>query len=499
MSTAVHFRLRGNLSSLGNGAATVPPSTSAPDMASAAAFAAVEREVLARIAPEPALLARLAEVREHLVRRASTEANHRGIPLRRALVAGSAARGTFLHERFDIDLFLLFPPDLPRERLESEGLRLAEAILESPEKHYAEHPYLRGRFEGFTVEAVPGYAIEDPSHPLTAVDRTPFHQEYLAAHLTPEQVDQVRLTKQFLRSLGVYGSEAKTAGFSGYLVELLIVRFGSFRSLLEVAQGWRLPVRLASPGSRPAVPEDVAMILDDPVDPHRNVATALSAESLARFVLAAREFLRSPSVSAFFSVPPEPISIAEAKARVAARGTHVAVVRLPRPKLVDDILYPQLRKAERSIGAEATRLGFHVLGTSSTAGVSDLWVGLETSQSNLPKVRVQEGPPPGMTHADAFLSKWTVPGAAVLQGPYLRSDGKLAVDVVRDETSLEALLVAAVPGLALGKDLREASKTGGRARPLEALDASPELSELLERLLNKRLPWAPAHPGRSRA
>ena len=468
------------------------PSADAGKTWGAGALAAVEREVLARIAPDPALLVRLAEVREHLVRRASTESSHRGIPLRRALVAGSAARGTFLHERFDIDLFLLFPPDLPRERLESEGLRLAAAILESPEKHYAEHPYLRGRFEGFTVEAVPGYAIEDPSHPLTAVDRTPFHQEYLAAHLAPEQVDQVRLAKQFLRSLDVYGSEAKTAGFSGYLVELLIVRFGSLGSLLQAAQGWRLPVRLASPGSRPAVPEEVAMILDDPVDPHRNVATALSAESLARFIFAAREFLRAPSVSAFFPAPPAPISIADARTRVAARGTHVAVVRLPRPELVDDILYPQLRKAERSVGAEAARLGFDVLGTSSVAGVSDLWVGLETSSAALPTVRVQDGPPPGMAHADAFLAKWNASGARILQGPYLQSDGKLAVDVAREETRLEALLAAVVPGLALGRDLREASKTGVWARPLEALDASPELSLVLDRLLDKRLPWAPA-------
>jgi tRNA nucleotidyltransferase (CCA-adding enzyme) len=466
----------------------VAASSELSDNSSADARAAVEREVLARIAPDPGLLSRLAEVREHLVRRASTEANHRGIPLRRALVAGSAARGTFLQERFDIDLFLLFTPDLPRERLESEGLRLAEAILESPEKHYAEHPYLRGQFEGFTVEAVPGYAIEDPSHPLTAVDRTPFHQEYLAAHLGPSEVQQVRLTKQFLRALGVYGSEAKTAGFSGYLVELLIARYGSLTSLQETAQSWRLPVRLASPGSRPAVPDDVAMILDDPVDPHRNVATALSAESLARFVLAAREYLRSPSVGAFFPIPHVPISVAEAKRRVSERGTHVAVVRLPRPALVDDILYPQLRKAERSVSAEVSRLGFSVLGTSSVAGATDLWIGVETTTPTVSNVRVQDGPPPGMPHADAFLAKWRAPTASVLQGPYLRPDGKLAVDVPRGENRLETLLAAAVPGLALGRDLREASKTGIRSKSLEALDEAAELSDLLDRLLNKRLP-----------
>ncbi len=467
----------------------MPGPESPTDPSRVAERAALEREAARRIAPDPGLLSRLAEVREHLVRRASTEANHRGIPLRRALVAGSAARGTFLHERFDIDLFLLFPPDLPRERLEAEGLRLAEALLESPEKHYAEHPYLRGRFEGFTVEAVPGFAVEDPSRPQTAVDRTPFHQEYLSEHLAPGQVEEVRLTKQFLRGLGVYGSEAKTAGFSGYLVELLIVRFGDLDSLLRAAQGWQLPVRLATPGSRPAVPDDVAMIFDDPVDPHRNVATALSAESLARFILAAREFLRSPTLAAFFPEPRSPLSLAGAKERVQARGTHVAVVRLPRPSLVDDILYPQLRKAERSVGGEASRLGFEVLGTSSVAGVKDLWIGIETSSGTLTHVRVQHGPPPGLAHSEAFLAKWTAGTAGILQGPYIRPDGKLAVDVAREEIRLEPLLSEAAPGLAIGRDLRESSKTGVSARPLDGVDDTPEIAELLDRLLNKRLPW----------
>ncbi len=470
----------------------MPGSPPTPDPSRAAERAAVEREVSRRIAPDAGLLGRLADVRERLVRRASTEANHRAIPLRRALVAGSAARGTFLHERFDIDLFLLFPPDLSRERLESDGLRLAEAILEAPEKHYAEHPYLRGRFEGFTVEAVPGYAVEDPSRPQTAVDRTPFHQEYLSAHLAPGQVEEVRLAKQFLRALGVYGSEAKTAGFSGYLVELLIVRFGGLDAWLTAAQSWRIPVHLASPGSRPAVPDDVALIFDDPVDPHRNVATALSAESLGRFILAAREYLRKPTLAAFFPEPIPPLSLSAAKERVRARGTHVAVARLARPALVDDILYPQLRKAERSLGAEAERLGFEVLGTSSAAGTSDLWIAIETGAAELPRVRVQPGPPPGLTHSDAFLEKWSAPSVGVLQGPYLRPDGKLAVDVVREETRLEPLLLAAAPHLAIGRDLRETSKSGVSVRPLETVEESPEIAGLLDRLLNKRLPWSQA-------
>ncbi|EQD59313.1 tRNA CCA-pyrophosphorylase, partial [mine drainage metagenome] len=197
-----------------------------PDRGAALTADRVEAEVSARIAPSVDTLARVERARRELVERVQEAARARQSPLVRALVAGSAARGTFLSDRLDIDLFLLFAPDLPRDRLREEGLALGHAILSDPETRYAEHPYLRGRFHGFAVDAVPGYAVTDPSRPQSPVDRTPFHQEYLSARETPELVGQVRLAKQFFRALGVYGSEARTEGVSGYLVELLVLHFG---------------------------------------------------------------------------------------------------------------------------------------------------------------------------------------------------------------------------------------------------------------------------------
>ena len=460
----------------------------------AGSAAAIEREALTRISPDPALLARVARAREGLVRRATEEAHRQTIPLRRALVAGSAARGTFLQEMRDLDLFLLFDPGLSRERLEMEGLRLAGSILERPEKRYAEHPYLRGQFEGFFVDAVPGYAVEDPSHPMTAVDRTPFHQQFLAERLTPPLVDQVRLAKQFLRALGVYGSEVRTAGFSGYLIELLVLRFGSLAGLLETAEGWRIPVRLTSPGAKPTLPEDVALVLDDPVDPHRNVASALSRANLALFVLASHEYRSRPRLEAFFPAPRRLISMATARARIEARGTHVAVVRIGRPNLVDDILFPQLFKTERSLAAEAERLGFEVVGSSSWASGDALWVAIEVTAGILPSVRVQPGPPPGIEHTDAFLSKWAASEAPVAQGPYVRPDGRLAVDVRRPVRDLETLLAGSLPNLAVGKDLHGPVRAGARVQGLDQLGDSPELAPVLDRLLNRRLPWLPPLP-----
>jgi tRNA nucleotidyltransferase (CCA-adding enzyme) len=457
------------------------------EAAKASAADALEAEVLARISPSPELLDRVHGASERLVQRAVSSARSTGAPLVRALVAGSAARGTFLNDRLDIDLFLLFPPTLDRANLERAGLALAREVLGSSETRYAEHPYLRGTFEGFAVDAVPGYAVDDPAHPLSAVDRTPFHQRYLEARTTPRHAAEIRLTKQFLRGIGAYGSEARTAGFSGYLVELLVLRFGSLRALLEEGRRWRIPVRLPTdPQARPRVPDDVALILDDPVDPHRNVATALSQRNLALFILAARAYLGAPGPIFFEPFRPQPWSLPAAKTELERRGTTVGVLTLPRPELVDDQLYPQLHKAERALASAAARLGFAVVGTASAAG-EGLVVLVEVTHGELAAVRPREGPPVGLDRGDSFLEKWGEGAPEVLQGPYVDDGGRLAVETLRTERRLEPLLTAELSALPIGRDLRGVA--GARVRSLEEERACPELESALGTLLGKGLPW----------
>lgn len=453
----------------------------------------LEAEVSARLAPSPEFLERVARVRERLPEAVTAAAKGRGSPLVRAVVAGSAARGTFLSDRLDIDLFLLFPPELPRERLREEGLALGRAVLTDPTTRYAEHPYLRGRFEGFAVDAVPGYAIDDPSHPLSPVDRTPFHQEYLSRRETPHHVAEIRLAKQFLRCLGVYGSEAKTEGFSGYLLELLVLEFGSLRGLLRAARSWRVPVRLAAAGKEPPrLPEDVALILADPVDPHRNVATALSRRNLGLTILAAGAYLDRPDPSWFEVRPSAPLSRDRALARVRERETHVIALTLPRPELVDDTLVPQVRKAERSVAEELRRAGWSVLGSSSASGPEEVVVVVELSGPMRPKVRLHDGPPAGIDRVGHFLEKWTSTASPVLQGPYVREDGSLGVESRESVRDVETFVRSALPRLSLGRNLSGAGAGSARVEPLELAPESVTLSEALTELLDKRLPWVPA-------
>ncbi len=450
----------------------------------------MEARIRERLEPEPELLARLAQVRADLVRAVGEAARARQSPLVRALIAGSAARGTFLKDRLDVDLFMLFPPTLSREELARHGLGLAEAVLTAPERRYADHPYLRGTFQGFTVDAVPGYAVTDPSHPLSPVDRTPFHDEYLRAHETPATVADVRLAKQFLRGLGVYGSEARTQGFSGYLVELLVLQFAGFRPLLENARSWRIPARVRPPSEDPPrLPDEVALILADPVDPHRNVASALSRRNLAVFVLAADAYVADPSESWFRPRTERLLTRADGLARMAERGTAVVVVELPRPSLVDDTLYPQIRKAQRALAEEVARAGFVVLGSASSAGAGGVLVAIELASETLPAVRIQDGPPVGLDRVGSFLEKWTRSDARVLQGPYVDEGGRLAVEALRPEREIIPILRGLLPRASLGKNLTPGAHSPLPIRRLADQPDSPELARALTELFGKHLPW----------
>ena len=449
---------------------------------------AVEAEVARALAPSPDLLARLGRARDDLLAAVRAAAGKRGSPMVRAVIAGSAARETFLADRLDVDLFLLFPADLSDDRLREEGLALAREVLTEPTLRYAEHPYLRGKFSGFTVDAVPGFAVTDPSKPRSPVDRTPFHQEYLAHRETPHLVAEIRLAKQFLRARGVYGSEARTEGFSGYLLELLVLEYGSFRGLLRAARDWSIPVRLEEPGSEPPrLPAEVALVLADPVDPNRNVASALSRRNLGVFVVSARRYLERPDRSWFDPPTPTSYSVADARARVAERRSHVTVVRLGRPDLVDDTLYPQIRKAERAVAEELARAEFTVLGSWSAADPHGLVIVVELGYPDRPAVRARPGPPAGLDRAGDFLTTWPPARGEVLQGPFVRPTGELAVETREDERGAETFLRGRLARLSLGRNLSGIS--GAEVDGLDEAADSEALREALRGLLAKALPW----------
>lgn len=339
----------------------------------------------------------------------------------RPLICGSVEKNTWLSDRRELDMFLLFDPTVSRETLEKKGLEIAKKIMSSLKGKstiaYAEHPYLKGelKFKGkaYSMDVVPAYDVPDPSKIKSAVDRTPHHVKFVKEHLTVKLADEVRLLKAFMKASGCYGADTKNRGFSGYLCELLVIKYGSFLDVLKVAaDSWdagyviemngKVDIRSAQERFR------APLIVIDPVDPNRNVAAAVSAEAFFGFIQSAGRFLRAPTAKHFFPPATRPYSLDDVSKELAARRTRLYLVKFARPDVVDDILWPQLRRAVQLVGKVLEEGGFRVLRSFEWADEKNCALTFELEVWQVPKVVKHVGPSIySHKQSDAFLEHYS--------------------------------------------------------------------------------------------
>ncbi|WP_227352632.1 CCA tRNA nucleotidyltransferase [Haladaptatus salinisoli] len=418
-------------------------------------FEDVVAAVLERVEPDADERAHLRRVGDELVER--TEEAVARLPVEADVKrVGSTARGTWVSGDRDIDLFVRFPPDVDRATLESYGLEVGHAVLPDGHEEFAEHPYVKGEFEGFDVDLVPCYRVESASAIQSAVDRTPFHTRYLEARLDDELAREVLLFKQFLKGIGAYGSDLRTRGFSGYLTELLVLEFGGFRDLLEAAAEWHPPVRF-DPEDHGTRSFDDPLAVVDPTDPERNVAAVLSAENVARLQHYARDLLAEPRESLFFPDPPAPLAPADVREFVAERGTAPVALRFDAPDVVDDQLYPQLQKSLSGVEDVLDRRGFEVLRAELFADDAAALF-FELAVAERPTVERHDGPPVHVrSHAGGFYEKYADSDA---YGPFIDGD-RYVVEREREfTTAVEYLESDAVFDAALGVRVETAMADG---------------------------------------
>lgn len=405
-----------------------------------AELAAVLKSVRDRVTPDAAERERLASVAAELSDRAREAIAD--LPVEADVVqVGSTARGTWLAGDRDIDLFVRFPPALPREKLETYGLEVGHHVLPEGHEEYAEHPYVKGEYRGFDVDLVPCYDVADATAIQSAVDRTPFHNAYLVARLDDDLADGVRLAKRFLKGIGAYGSDLRTRGFSGYLTELLVAEYGGFVPLIEAAANWHPPVEI-DPEDHAARTFDDPLVVVDPTDPERNVAAVCDAENVARLQHHARAFLRDPSEDRFFPPEREPLSPADVSEHLDRRGTTPVAIVFDAPDLVPDQLWPQLRKSLSGIVGGLDDRGFDPLRSRAMVDDEDGRAALfaELSVAERPAVERHGGPPVHVRdHAEGFYAAYADDAAAY--GPFLDGD-RYAVEREREFTTAADFLAS---------------------------------------------------------
>ncbi len=374
-------------------------------------------------------------------------------------MVGSAARGTWLSGTHDIDVFISFPEETHRRELEISGMEIAREVAkhaEHAEDRHAEHPYLNIVFKGFDVDLVPCFRVASACQLKSAVDRTPFHNEFVKAHIKGRE-DDVLLMKQFMRGGGVYGSELRTQGFSGYLTELLIIHYGSFENTVKAACLWK-------PGQKIDIMQHSEMghteplVMVDPTDPKRNVAAALSLDRFCMFIDHCREFLANPELKFFFSAPVLPLEDKEILDKLDSRKSSQLAVVFKTPDVVEDVLYPQLYKMEQATAALLNEYDFSVIKTGVWSGNPETVIMLELISGTLPNVKKRIGPPVWVReHSEKFKAKYK--GAENVFGGYIE-EGKYVFEIQRKYPTAKGLLEEQLVNCSLGKQVHQSVSEG---------------------------------------
>jgi len=389
----------------------------------------VLESVLKNVTPKPVERAKMKRLAKKLEDKVKSAAKSVGVKAE-VRVEGSFAKDTWLSREMDIDVFMRVPLSIPRKLLGDICLKIARDATEGYEQieRFAEHPYLEAIVDGVSVNIVPCYAT-NMGEWLSATDRTPFHTDYVKNHLDEQMHSEVRLLKKFMKGTGVYGAEIKIGGFSGYLCELLILRYGTFIKTLEVFAKHKQRTILdiqnhyRSRENELAVLFEEPLVVVDPIDRTRNVASAVQAEKLYGFTAAARSFLKNPKKDYF--CPPEttPLGKKDVKAILKNRGSSIVFVVFDCAKSVPDVLWGQLYKSQRSLRKLLLLNNFEILRDTAWSDEKGLNIFVfDLENCCLGSVVKHLGPPLNKEEeCDKFVSKYLGNDDTVC-GPYLDDD-----------------------------------------------------------------------------
>ncbi|MHB8601282.1 MAG: CCA tRNA nucleotidyltransferase [Nitrosotalea sp.] len=269
-------------------------------------------------------------------------------------IGGSFAKGTWLKGKLDLDIFVKIKKETDEKQFEEIGREIGFASMKKfhPYVRYSEHPYVEAVVEGTRVNVVPCYDVEKGQW-KSAADRSSFHTRFILEQLDEEKKNEVRLLKKFLRGIDIYGAEIAKEGFGGYVSEVLIYHYGSFMKVLEAAANFAQGQVIGSPTKK----FETALVLIDPIDSNRNLGTAISAQNFGKFILAARAYLKKPSLVFFNGKKPIPD---------AKNLQNVIVVKFDYKTRSPDIIWGQVKRGATALSGQLELGGFHVLRKGAT-------------------------------------------------------------------------------------------------------------------------------------
>lgn len=322
------------------------------------------------------------------------------------MIGGSWAKDTYLPGDHDIDVFVRFYPGLSDEEMSAE-LERALNKMGKPRRIRGSRDYFQLDREGFTFEIVPVLLLSDPAKAKNVTDMSPLHVQYVLERTqhNPSLSDEIRLAKRFLKAARVYGAESYIHGFSGHVVDQLVLYYGSFIKCLQAVSSWKTDVFIDPTNTHKnakflnAAKREGPLVIVDPVQPHRNAAAAVKQNAFDQLIDAARAFLKEPDRS-FFDV----VVLSKNAVKEQFSDKPVLFVELlPVFGNSKDIIGTKLFKVYESLVKRASSSGFEILAHDFQFDGKRALAYLVVEQEPLSEEHVVVGPPESaLHHARAF-------------------------------------------------------------------------------------------------
>lgn len=294
-------------------------------------------------------------------------------------LGGSYAKGTWLANLADIDIFVKFDKDTHRKMFTELSKKIGHTALKkfNTYERYAEHPYILAEVDGVIINVVPCYDVEEGQW-QSAADRSPYHTRHMQKHLTENQKNEVRVLKKFFKNYNIYGAEIASQGFSGYITEVLVLNFGGFFQVLQKIAD----IKSGDTIGQKSKNFDTAITITDPIDSNRNLVAAISGRNIALSMLACRSFLNKPSWDTFTNKP----------SKSHNNWANVVCIEFNHTSKILDTLWGQTKKMFSALDRQLKLNGFNVIRHHIVISGKRVRIFLFLESFYLPKISVRQGP-----------------------------------------------------------------------------------------------------------
>jgi len=262
------------------------------------------------------------------------------------ILGGSYAKGTHLKGNHDIDVFIPFKLNTD---LTQKTKRLLAPFTKVTKIH-GSRDYFQVEYKGYMFEVVPIYKISKASQAKNITDVSPLHVKWVKKHSKAKLQDEIRLTKQFFKAQHSYGAETYIQGFSGYVLEILTIHYGSFKKLLKAATTWQEHQVIDPARHKEGLNESKRspLIVIDPVQKDRNAAAALSVEQFKKIRTAAKK----PLTKAAYTI--------RHPTKATVQRSYDLVIELKLLEGKKDVVATKAKKAAEHIKRRLKEEGFEV-------------------------------------------------------------------------------------------------------------------------------------------